>query len=132
MSNLLLFILGLVVVLVFIWRNAMQARERAVQAAASLCRKWQVTLLDQTVSLQTWRIRRSQSGLLGLKRTYCFEYTYYGYDRQKAYLVIFDNRLVAVEHPKDPTVFETSIESSNQANQQKGQIIDFHPKDSSE
>ncbi len=80
-----LLLLGLAV---WIWRDAMRARETANRVCAAACAELGVQLLDETVALHRLRIRREPGRGLRLLRTYAFEYSYTGYDRRRGTIVL--------------------------------------------
>jgi hypothetical protein len=79
---LILLALGASVVL---WMEFSVWRERAVRAARSLCQRYQVQLLDETVGLRRLRLRRV-TGRLRIERCYDFEVSLDGSDRRPGQL----------------------------------------------
>jgi adenylyl- and sulfurtransferase ThiI len=80
MENLLL--LALIGAGVWFWIDSMNARERAIAAAARACNDVNVQLLDQTVALESIRPARNRAGHLVWRRVYAFEYSSQGVERQ--------------------------------------------------
>lgn len=78
--------------LVWIWMDAMAARERAVQIGQRLCRDAGVQLLDQSVALQRLRIRRTAGGL-ALARRYHFDVSMDGADRISGHIDLLGEKL---------------------------------------
>lgn len=70
---------------IWIWMDALGARERAVRYGRDLCREAGVQLLDQTVSLTRLRIQRVD-GLPTLVRRYGFDVSMDGSDRHRGHL----------------------------------------------
>ena len=64
------------------WWSAARSRETAIRLARSACRRCQVQLLDETVSLQKLRLKRDSSGRTGIERWYQFEFSTNGADRR--------------------------------------------------
>ena len=64
------------------WWSAARSRESATTLARSACRRCQVQLLDETVSLQKLRLKRDSKGTMGIERWYHFEFSTNGTDRR--------------------------------------------------
>ena len=79
---LLLFTIALAV---WLWMDALGARERAIRHGRELCREAGVQLLDQTVSLTRIRIARVD-GLPTIVRRYGFDISLDGSDRHRGHL----------------------------------------------
>jgi len=77
---------------VWLWMDALAARERAIAYGRELCRAAGVQLLDQTVALKRIRIRRVD-GLPTLVRRYGFEISLDGSDRHRGHLDLLGQRL---------------------------------------
>jgi len=77
---------------VWIWLDALRAREHAIRHGGQLCRDAGVQLLDQSVSLRRLRIARRR-GLLTLVRRYSFDVSLDGSDRHRAHLDLAGHRL---------------------------------------
>jgi uncharacterized protein DUF3301 len=93
---LLLFAIALAV---WLWMDALGARERAVRYGRQLCREAGVQLLDQTVSLTRIRIARVD-GLPTLVRRYGFEISLDGSDRHRGHLDLEGHALGAWSLPE--------------------------------
>lgn len=93
---LILLALGASVVL---WMEFSVWRERAVRAARSLCQRYQVQLLDETVGLRRLRLRRV-TGRLRVERCYDFEVSLDGSDRRPGQLWMIGQ---VVSHSTLPT-----------------------------
>lgn len=87
-----LIVIGLVVAF---WVSALQAREAAVAAARRACRRDELQLLDETVSLARLRLARDHSGQLRLRRTYAFEFSHGG-DRRTGWVDMVGRRAVGL------------------------------------
>jgi hypothetical protein len=83
---------------VWIWMDALGARERAVRYGRELCRDAGVQLLDQTVSMTRIRIERVD-GLPTLVRRYGFEISLDGSDRHRGHLDLRGHHLGAWSLP---------------------------------
>ena len=87
-----------IAVLVWVWLDALNARECAIRAGRELCRDAGVQLLDQTVSLKRVRIGR-RDGLPTFLRRYGFEVSLDGRDRHRGHLDLSGLRLEAWSLP---------------------------------
>ncbi len=67
--------------LIWFWKDALAARERALMVSQRACREQGVQFLDQTVSLHAIRLRWTGQGL-ALWRCFTFEYSLESVDRQ--------------------------------------------------
>ena len=84
---------------VALWMEFSVWRERAVRAARSLCQRYQVQLLDETVGLRRLRLRRV-GGRLHIERCYDFEVSLDGSDRRPGQLWMIGQ---VVSHTTLPT-----------------------------
>lgn len=97
-SLILLMIAGAVA---YAWWNAGRAAtEHAIDVGRSACRSAGVQLLDQTVHAAGWRLRRRDDGRLGLERSFRFEYSHDGTDRQRGRMVFHGRQLVSFAGPE--------------------------------
>lgn len=85
--------------IVWFWLNTLQCREIARNLAKKACHQLQLQLLDDTLSLINFRLKRNQYGSLNIQRTYQFEFFAGGDTRQKAILSMYGNRLEMIEIP---------------------------------
>ncbi|MGC1953652.1 MAG: DUF3301 domain-containing protein [Gammaproteobacteria bacterium] len=101
------FLLILGAVAYGLWANTMQFRERAVRASGAACRDVGVQLLDQTVALRRWRLRRDANGRVQVQRAYIFEYSGDGLSRCVGRVVFSGKRLdhICFEQPGRPMLF---------------------------
>ena len=86
---------------VWLWMDALAARERAIGYGRELCRAARVQLLDQTIALKRVRIRRID-GLPTLVRRYGFEISLDGSDRHRGHLDLLGHRLGEWSLPERP------------------------------
>ena len=84
---------------VWLWMDALGARERAIRYGRELCREAGVQLLDQTVSLTRIRIARVD-GLPTLVRRYGFDISLDGSDRHRGHLDLEGHALGAWSLPQ--------------------------------
>jgi hypothetical protein len=78
----------LLALLVWLWQDTQQARERAILTARRTCDAQDLQLLDGTVSLQRLRPGRCHDGRFCLRRTFVFEYSSSGNDRQQGFVLM--------------------------------------------
>lgn len=81
------------------WNAARAASEHAIDVGRAACRAAGVQLLDQTVHAVAWKLRRRDDGRLGLERSFRFEYSHDGTDRQRGRMVFHGERLVSFTGP---------------------------------
>lgn len=72
----------------WLWFDSTRVREIAVERARSQCEVHGVQFLDDTVALARLQPARDEDGRLALKRTYTFEYSDTGNDRQSGNVVM--------------------------------------------
>ena len=78
---------------VFVWIDSLRARERAVQAGKSACQRYDLQLLDDTVSFARLRLARDEEGQLKIARTYTFEFSDTGDNRRHGAIVMLGGEL---------------------------------------
>lgn len=78
------------------WYSSLRAREHAAQAAAEACRRQDLQFLDDTVALQRLAVTRDHYGHVALRRTYRFEYSEVGNDRQQGFIIMIGARVETV------------------------------------
>lgn len=74
--------------LLWLWFESTRVREIAVEHARSQCHVNEVQFLDDTVSLASIKPARDEDGRLTLKRTYTFEYSDTGNNRQPGSIIM--------------------------------------------
>ena len=70
------------------WADSLRARERAVRAGRSACRRYELQFLDDTVSFARLRLARDDGGQLKIARTYTFEFSDTGNNRRHGAIVM--------------------------------------------
>ena len=85
--GLLLAVAALAAAVAF-WHSSLAARESANQVAQEACAGAQVQMLDGTVAIHRLRIVRGVNAPLAWHRTYVFDYTADGYERQRGFVVM--------------------------------------------
>lgn len=99
MENLLL--LGVIGLGIWFWLDSMNAREKAIVAAARACKQIDVQFLDQTVALESMKPARSSQGHLVWRRIYAFEYSVQGVERRNGRAVMRGQVLEQVQLDTD-------------------------------
>jgi hypothetical protein len=85
-------IVGIIAGVLF-WVDSLRARERALAAGRSACRRYGVQLLDETVQIAALRLARDEDGRLRLRRSYSFEFTDTGDNRRRGAIVMLGGEL---------------------------------------
>lgn len=104
-----LILLLIACALAFAWWNAARAAtERAGELGRNACESAGVQWLDHSVHAIGTRWRRDEDGRLRLERTFRFDYSHDGSDRQTGRLVLRGGRLIAFTGPatERPKVLE--------------------------
>lgn len=78
---------------IFLWVDSLRARERAVQAGRSACKRYDLQFLDDTVSFARLRLARDEEGQLKIARTYTFEFSDTGNNRRHGAIVMLGARV---------------------------------------
>jgi hypothetical protein len=85
--------LVVIVAAVLLWVDSLRARERAVEAGRSACRRYELQFLDDTVSFARIRLGRNEEGELRIARTYTFEFSDTGNNRRHGAIVMLGDEL---------------------------------------
>jgi len=91
-----LFTIALAVFALYLFFS-LKVRELAVSAAKNHCKKMELQLLDQSVSMQKLRLVKKADHTLQLQRIYIFEFTSTGDERYHGKLTMLGNRLIDIE-----------------------------------
>lgn len=83
----------LILVGILLWVDSLRARERAVRAGKSACERYDLQLLDDTVSFTRLRLARDDEGQLKIARTYTFEFSDTGNNRRRGAIVMLGGDL---------------------------------------
>ena len=78
---------------ILLWLDSLRARERAVRAGKSACERYNLQLLDDTVSFTRLRLARDEEGQLKIARTYTFEFSDTGNNRRHGAIVMLGGDL---------------------------------------
>lgn len=98
----ILLILGLVFVL-WLWRDSLKARERAISASRRACEQTGAQLLDDTVGLIRLRLCRTNAGTMALCRYYDFDFTLDGEHRRSGSISMKGQRIQDIVLDLDQT-----------------------------
>jgi hypothetical protein len=82
---------------IFFWLDSLRARERAVQAGRTACRRHELQFLDETVSFEKLRMARDAEGQLKIARTYTFEFSDTGNNRRHGAIVMLGGELLDLQ-----------------------------------
>ncbi len=99
MEGLLIFMVVLGVALLA-WRDAMRARETAIEVCRRACRGYGVQLLDDTVALSRLRVVAGGRHGLTLRRIYEFEVSADGHTREGGCVTLTGARVDAILVPE--------------------------------
>ena len=78
---------------IFLWLDSLRVRERALKAGRAACQRYELQLLDETVSFARLRLGRDEDGQLKLARTYTFEFSDTGNNRRQGAIVMLGAEL---------------------------------------
>ncbi len=78
------------------WVDALNARERAVEAVRAMCATEGLQLLDFTVAAAGLRPARDAEGRLRFRRVYQFEYSDTGDNRRRGSIVLLGREVVVI------------------------------------
>jgi hypothetical protein len=81
----------------FLWIDSLRARERAVQAGRSACRRYDLQFLDDTVSFTRLRLARDEQGQVRIARTYTFEFSDTGNNRRHGAIVMLGAQVLDLQ-----------------------------------
>lgn len=79
------------------WWKAHGMKEMALAATRNYCRKVDVELLDDTVVLRGFWLKRDQSGRLRMWRSYLFEFTTTGEERYSGRIILLGGRVESIQ-----------------------------------
>lgn len=90
-------VLLLVVAGAWFWLDTLKAREIALAAGQRACESESLQFLDWTVAQSKLRVRRNSEGQVRFERTYRFEYSESGNDRNGGTIHLLGRRVLSVE-----------------------------------
>src|SRR5258706_1173254 len=76
----------------FLWLDSLRVRERAVRAGKSACERYNLQLLDDTVSFKRLRLARDGEGQLRLARTHTLQFSATGNNRRHGATLMLRSR----------------------------------------
>ena len=85
--------IAVVLAAIWLWADSMRARERALEAGRSACRRYGLQLLDETVAIAGLHLARNRDGRVALERRYVFEFSETGNNRRNGVLVLIGSEL---------------------------------------
>jgi hypothetical protein len=86
--------------LAWFWHDSLGARERANAAATEACERLSLQFLDGTVAFARLQIVRGTRSLVGLRRTYVFDYTANSIERRQGFVVMTGRRVDTVGYAR--------------------------------
>jgi hypothetical protein len=95
-SIILLIMLSIVA---WFWLDTLQCREVAKNICKQTCGRLKLQLLDDTIALKKMRLKRNYRGQLNVQRTYQFEFSDGGNNRQHGVVIMCGTVLEIVEIP---------------------------------
>ncbi len=84
------------------WQDSAHAREFGVAAARAACARENLQFLDDSVAQRGLRWVRNDAGRLRLQRSYAFEFSVTGDDRQPGLVVMQDREVVLLQLSPSP------------------------------
>ncbi|MEN3112368.1 DUF3301 domain-containing protein [Uliginosibacterium paludis] len=97
-----LILLAFIAAIGWFWQDSASAREVAVAAARTACQRESLQFLDDTVAQRGLRLMRTERGHLALQRSFGFEYSETGDDRQPGLVVILGREIVLLQTGRTP------------------------------
>ncbi len=82
---------------IWYWVSGMRAKETASLVGARICKKHDVSFLDQSVAKIKTRVRRNVAGHIVFYREYQFEFTSDGAYRYRGKICLLGNQVVSTE-----------------------------------
>lgn len=109
-----LFLLALVIGGAWFWSDSLKARELMLETCARLCRDSRLQFLDETVTLTSLRLGRSDAGWPQFIRRYLFEFSGTGQDRWQGRATLAGQRVLSVqfERPEGVTILGDGVKMS--------------------
>jgi hypothetical protein len=88
-----IILLIVLVLLGWFWFDSMDKRERAILLGRELANRFNLQLLDETVTCNKLRLARNARGHMQILRTYGFDVSANGADRMNCYLNLLGSQL---------------------------------------
>lgn len=96
-----LFLLILLILSIWLWRNSMMVREIALNEVRHICHESHLQLLDGGIYLRKIWPTRLENGHIGLLRFYHFDYTENGDNRLQGLVVMAADQLEYLQIEKN-------------------------------
>ncbi|MBE9561863.1 MAG: DUF3301 domain-containing protein [Proteobacteria bacterium] len=84
---------------IWFWFDTLKCREATKVVAQRVCKQLQLQLLDDTITIIKLRVKRNKNGRLSWHRTYQFEFSNSGNNRQKGIIIMLGIKLEILEMP---------------------------------
>ena len=97
LSSEALLLLGMLAGILLIWFESLRIREFIIRLCRKICNELDLQLLDQTVSLCSVKLRRSNTGGLCLHRIYQFEVSRNGADRYPGFVSLLGKTIQSIQ-----------------------------------
>ncbi|WP_371929836.1 DUF3301 domain-containing protein [Uliginosibacterium sp. 31-16] len=97
-----LLALILLALLAWYWQDGLKAREVGVAAAREACAAEGLQFLDDTVAQSGLRLLRGEDGRMRLQRSFAFEYSFSGDDRQPGYVTLLGHEVTMLHTSARP------------------------------
>ncbi len=91
-----LFLIVVIIILGVLGSTHLKAREMALSAVLSHCRKLELQLLDDYVALEGYRLKRNSENRLQLWRCYVFEFSATGWERYHGKIAVIGGRVESI------------------------------------
>jgi hypothetical protein len=92
----LLWLIFLIAIILY-WRNALRVKDRAFLAARKHCLEMEVQLLDESIYLRRFWLKRNEQGRLLFWRAFYFEFTVTGADRYFGRVLMLGNYIQEIQ-----------------------------------
>ena len=98
-----------IAVAIWYWQDSLRSRELTLKNCRRICGEHNVQFLDQSVHVARFRLGRSATQKICIRRFYAFEFSVGGADRHNGVAVVADGKLeyLSLLHP-DGEIIENS------------------------
>jgi hypothetical protein len=90
------FLIGFILLIIYLFSNALKAREIALYATQQHCQKLKLQLLDECVALTAFWIKRNDHGHYQGWRSYTFEFSATGLERCEGRLIMLGSTIISI------------------------------------
>lgn len=91
------FLIGLILLALYFFSNALKAREIALNAAKVHCKQLELQMLDDCVALTGFWAKRDNTGKLLAWRSYVFEFSATGFERYQGKIIMLGSKIASIE-----------------------------------